>query len=162
MKSVLSLIIVAALAAGPEIAAASDKTDVMAVVHKWEDSFNKGDWTTMVAQCADQTSIIDDFAPHEWHGAGACQKWLDAFQAFTKKAEFTEMMVKVGQPKHLDVDGDSAYLVVTTTLTYKEGGKPRKLTGSTVTVSFQKGTSGWRINGWSWADGAGAVMPSKS
>jgi hypothetical protein len=72
------------------------------------------------------------------------------------------MVVKLGQTKRLDVDGDSAYLVTTATLIYKEGGKPRKLTGSTVTISFQKGSSGWRITGWSWADGNGAAMPSKS
>ena len=45
------------LVAGP--AAATDKTDVMSVVHQWVDSFNKGDMKSMGAACADQASIID-------------------------------------------------------------------------------------------------------
>jgi hypothetical protein len=52
---------VAVLAAGP--AAATDKTDVMSVIHQWVDGFNKGDMKSTAAACADQTSIIDDFPP---------------------------------------------------------------------------------------------------
>ena len=36
------------------------------------DGFNKGDVKSALAACADQVSIIDEFAPYEWHGAGAC------------------------------------------------------------------------------------------
>ena len=53
-------------------AAASDKTDVMAVVKQWDDGFNTGDIKSAVVACADQTSIIDDIPPHEWHGTGGC------------------------------------------------------------------------------------------
>jgi hypothetical protein len=39
----------------------------MAPVHQWVDGINKGDMKAATAACADQTSIIDDFRPHEWH-----------------------------------------------------------------------------------------------
>jgi hypothetical protein len=35
-------------------------------VHQFVESFNKGDATTAKAGCADVTSIIDDFPPHEY------------------------------------------------------------------------------------------------
>ena len=53
---------------------ATDKTDVMTTVHQFVDGFNKGDTASALAACADQTSIIDEFPPHEWHGAGPARR----------------------------------------------------------------------------------------
>jgi ketosteroid isomerase-like protein len=140
---------VAVLAAGP--AAATDKADVMALIHHWVDAFNKGDTQSMVATCADQTSIIDDFAPHEWHGAGACAKWISDFQVFAKSGEFTDSVVTIGKPWHIDATADFGYVVAPTTFTFKQKGKPTK-ENAVLTVSLQKSAAGWRITGWAWAD----------
>ena len=69
-------------AAGP--AAATKETDVMVPVHQFIDGFNKNDTRTAIAACADQTSIIDEFPPHEWHGAEACWNWAKAYDADAK------------------------------------------------------------------------------
>jgi hypothetical protein len=73
MKTLAAVIAVAAFACGA--ASASDKTDAMAVVHKWVDAFNKGDGKTGASYCADGALVIDDFAPHVWQGSGACASW---------------------------------------------------------------------------------------
>ena len=36
----------------------------------------------------EQTSIVDEFPPHEWHGPGACATWAKDFDAWT--AAFAE------------------------------------------------------------------------
>ena len=108
---------------------------------------------TALAACADQGSIIDDIPPHEWHGAGACSKWANDFDAFAKKDELTDGIVTLSKPRRIDITADRAYVVVSATMTYKEKGKPMKETGSIWTVALQKGESGWRITGWAWADG---------
>lgn len=162
MKKTGWLILVAVLMAGPALAAASDKTDVMAVVHQWVDGFNKGDRASALAACADETSIIDDIPPHEWHGSGACAKWFDAFDGFVKKNSMTDARVTLGKPRHLWVSEDAAYVVVTATLIYQRGGKPMKETGSTVAMALHKGASGWRISGWSWANGLESAVKSGS
>jgi|ERR1700733_862826 len=149
MRKLLFTLAVAALAAGT--AAATDKTDVMSVVHQWVDSFNKGDMKSMGATCADQTSIIDDFAPHEWHGAGACSKWSSDFQVFAQAGEVTESAVTVGKPWHIEVKADRAYVVAPTTYSFKQKGKPVMEKGI-VTMALQKSSIGWRITGWAWAD----------
>jgi hypothetical protein len=41
-----------------------------------EYSFNEGDATTTDAGCSHVTSSLDDFPPHEWHGADACRSWM--------------------------------------------------------------------------------------
>lgn len=136
------------LAAGPT--AASDKKDAMAAVQQFVDGFNKGDGKAAAAVCADQTSIIDEFAPYEWHGAGACAKWMSDFDADAKKNEITDGNVTLGKPRHVDVAGNHAYIVVPANYAYKQKGQPAHEIGSLITLSLEKGDAGWRITGWAW------------
>jgi hypothetical protein len=140
---------VAVLAAGPT--AASDQTDVMKVVNQFVEGFNKGDTKSALATCADQTSIIDEFPPYEWQGAGACSKWMNDFDADAKKNEITDGIVTLGKARHVDVTADRAYVVVPADYAYKQKGKDMKEAGSILTVALQKGPAGWRITGWAWS-----------
>ena len=149
MRKIWIVLAMVVLAAGS--AAASDKTDVMAPVHQFVDGFNKGDAKTALAACADQTSIIDDFAPHEWHGAGACSTWANDYEADAKRNGITDGIVTLGNPRHIDITADRAYVVVPASFTYKQKGKLVKETGSTWTLVLQKGAASWRITAWAWA-----------
>ena len=142
---------VAVLAAGP--AAASDETDVMTVVHQWVEGINKGDMKSALAPCADEVAIIDGFSPYEWHGPGACGKWGSAYDAWVAKDGVTNATMTPGKARHVDVEGAHAYVVLPVSYAFKEHGKPMKQTGTLLTMSLAKGSSGWRIAGWSWADG---------
>src|SRR5262245_54034801 len=134
-------------------ATSADQKAAVAVVHQFVDSFNKGDTKGAAATCADQTPIIDEFPPHDWHGAGACAKWMADFDAFGKKNGWTDGNVKLGATKHSDVTADRAYVVVPATFTFKEKGKPVTESGAFLTVALQKIAAGWRITGWSWTKG---------
>jgi ketosteroid isomerase-like protein len=149
MHRIFSLLVVAVLAAAPAVA--TDKSDVMSVIHQWVDAFNKGDAKSATAACADQTSIIDDFPPHEWHGTGACAKWFSDFQVFAKVGGMTETVVTVGKPTHVEVTADVAYVVAPTTISFSQKDKPVKDLGI-ITLSLKKSAPGWRITGWAWAD----------
>jgi ketosteroid isomerase-like protein len=132
-------------------AAASDKTDVMKVVRQFVDGFNKGDTKAAVAACAEEASIIDEFPPHEWHGAGACSKWIDDYDADARKNGITDGVVTLRAPWHVDVTGDRAYVVAPVNYTYKQKRKLVKEIGSLLTVTLQKSGAGWRITGWAWS-----------
>jgi ketosteroid isomerase-like protein len=149
MLSLLIAMVLAAPAAGQT--AASQETAVMAVVNQFVGSFNKGDAKAAAASCAAETSIIDDFPPHEWRGTGACSKWASDFDAFAKKSEITDGLVTLGKPRHVDITGDRAYVVVPADFVYKDHGKAAKQTGSTFTLVLLRGAAGWRITAWSWA-----------
>jgi len=152
MNKILVALVVAILAAGPT--AASEKTDVMGTIQRFVDAFNKGDMKSAAALCADQTSIIDDFAPHEWHGVGACSRWGKGYEADAKKNEITDGVVTLGTPRHVEVTANRAYAVIPVdSYTYKVKGKPASETGSILIVALRKGESGWRITGWAWAQG---------
>lgn len=142
-------LVVALLASGA--ASASDKTDVMAVFHKWVDAFNQGDATGGAGFCADSAVVIDDIAPHVWQGPGACAAWYKAYTDFAAKAEMTGASVKLGKAQHLEVDGGVAYVVAPSTLTYSKAGAPTTEKGL-VTMTFKKSDKAWQITGWAWAD----------
>jgi hypothetical protein len=132
-------------------AAASDNTDIMATVHQFTDSLNKGDTKTALTACATPSSIIDEFPPHEWQGATACADWARDFETYNQKNRITDPMATLGKPKHVDITGDRAYVVVPATYTYKQDGKRVTESGSILTVALQKGAAGWRMTGWAWA-----------
>lgn len=149
MEKMFIALAMAVLTAGPT--AAQDKAAVMVFVNQFVDAFNKGDTKALAAACAAQTSIIDEFPPHEWHGSGACLTWANDYETDAKKNAITDGVVTLSTPKHIDITGDLAYIVIPSNYTYKKAGKPVQEIGSLFTFALKKGASGWRITGWSWA-----------
>src|SRR4051794_264263 len=113
MMKLIAVLVMGVLAAGPVVAA--DSADVMASVHQFVDGFNKGDVKTALAACAEQAFIIDEVAPYEWHGAGACAAWAKDYGADASKNGITDPVVTLGKPRHVQVTADRAYVVVPTT-----------------------------------------------
>ena len=145
----LAFALVVALTAGT--AQATDKTDVMATLQQFIDGFNKGDVKSALATCASPVSIVDEFPPYAWQGANACADWANDFEANATKNGITDSVVTLQKPKHVDVVGDRAYVVVPANYDYKVKGKKTSQKGSIMAVALQKTAAGWRITGWSWA-----------
>lgn len=128
-----------------------EKADVTKTVQGFVDAFNKGDTKTAGAVCAEQTQIIDEFPPYEWQGAGACSKWMAAYDEDAKKNAITDGVVTLSKPRHVDVTGDHAYVVVPADYAFKQNGKPVKETASTLTIVLRKSGTSWRISAWTWS-----------
>jgi len=152
MQKVAIAVVMMMVLAGFAVAAENpEQAAAMKTVNQFVDGFNKADGKTMLATCAHQTSIIDDFPPHTWQ---TCSVWLNDYNAWARKNGVTDGVVTLGDPKHVDVTGDHrAYVVVPATFTYTSGGKSMKQSGSTWTLVLQKGTAGWRITAWTWSAG---------
>jgi len=140
-----------AVLAGAAPAMASDKTDVMAEIHTAIADFNKGDMAAWAASCADQSSIIDEFAPYTWQGATACKDWEKDFEAGNLKNGDTDGVVSITKVRHVEVTGDNAYVVLTAKFDYTEKGKKKSESGASWTLGLQKTANGWRIASWAWA-----------
>jgi len=130
-------------------AIASDKSDVQAVVHKWVDGFNKGDSKSALASCADESAIIDDFPPYEWHGAGACKTWFNDINAWFKQNDGAFDHTTIDKVHHVQVTGDHAYVVLSATFYWKEKDTSKNEKGIW-TWGMKKDDHGWRITGWTW------------
>ncbi|HXU14284.1 MAG TPA: hypothetical protein VN708_04085 [Terriglobales bacterium] len=133
-------------------AMSAEKRAVMAVIKEFENDFNNGN-PNWVQLCADQVSIIDEFPPFAWSGAGACSQWGKDYDADAQKNSVTHPSVWFGAAKHLDVAGDRAYVVLPASYNYQQNGKPVKETGATLTIALQKSANNWRIAAWTWSRG---------
>lgn len=149
MRKIIMAVTVALLSAAS--VAGAQRTEVLATVNQFANGFNKGDIKAAVAMCADETSIIDEIAPYEWHGAEGCTKWANDYDADATKNGITEGFVTLGTPRDVTITGDNAYVVLPATYRFKQKGKLVRQTGAVLTVALQKGDSGWRITAWSWA-----------
>jgi ketosteroid isomerase-like protein len=130
---------------------ASDKDDIVAVVHQFADNLDPKTIDKALAACDSPTSIIDEFPPHAWSGPTACADWAKGFGEYNDKNGITDADAKIGAPWSVDVDGDRAYMVAPATYTYKQRGKAMKEPHAVFTAAFRKTDAGWRITAWSWA-----------
>ena len=147
----LIIVIAISLAVAGRSAVASEETEVMAPVQQFVEGFNKSDLKMAEAACAEDAWVIDDFPPHVWHGPGAVSKWFKAYQAYAKANSSSEAVVTLDKPRHVDVTGADAYVVVPTTYRFKKKEEPINETG-VMTLVLHKTAKGWQITAWSWAD----------
>jgi ketosteroid isomerase-like protein len=144
-------LVLAACVLGISSPALAQQDEVMSAVNHFVDGFNRGDMKVLLSSCAEETSIIDEFPPYEWHGAGACKTWMNDYDANAKKNGITDGLVTLGKPSHVDVTGDRAYVVIPSTYTWKQKGVAMREDGSAFTFALHKEKTGWRFVGWSWA-----------
>ncbi len=149
MRTLLSVIFMATLSSAALEAA--DQSAMLQPVQQFVAGFNKGDTDAMTAACEDKTSIIDEFPPYEWHGSLACEQWVHDFNADARTKGITATVLTLGKPRHVELSGDRAYLVLPASYTYKLKGKPARETGASFTLVLRHGNAGWRIIGWAWA-----------
>ncbi len=150
--SVLALMGLVIIAGSAAPAQASEQAAVVTMVHKFIDSFNKGDTAAGVATCAKPVSIIDEFPPHEWQGPDACADWSNAYNANAAANGITDGFVTLETPWRVDITGDRAYVVVPAQYAYKQHGKAVLEPASLFTVALKKTAAGWRITGWAWSE----------
>ncbi len=151
MRKVMIVAVLVVVAAGLGVAAESpEQTAVMKTVNQFVGGFNKADSRATLATCGHQTSIIDEFPPHTWQ---ACSAWLNDYNAWAKKNGVTQGLVTLGDPRHVDITGNRAYVVVPTSFMFMQNGTPMKEEGSTLTLVLQKSPAGWRITAWTWTMG---------
>jgi len=149
MHKLRFVFVAALLLAGSTIAFGQD-AEIMRPINQFVDGFNKGDIKSALAACSETTAIIDEFPPHLWMGAAACQKWAEDYDKDAKKNGITDGWVTLGHATHFEVNGDLAYVVIPSNYTYKQKGKKTGQFGSFFTFVLHKGAAGWTITAWSW------------
>ena len=132
------------------------ETDPLASVRQYIDAFNKGDADGMAAMFAPDAAILDGMAPHLWLGAAATRDWYRDVLVEGEARGASNYNVTLGEPRHNNITGDAAYVVVPATMTFNVRGKKVTQTGAFFTVALRKLPQGWRIAAWAWAKGKAA------
>lgn len=130
-----------------------DVKEPMDAVRRYVSAFNNGDPGAMAATFAVPGTILDGMAPHVWHGSKATQDWYQDVLVEGQQHGASHYAVSLGEPRHVNVTGDNAYVVVPATMTFKVHGKQITQTGATFTVALVRLAEGWRIAAWAWAKG---------
>jgi hypothetical protein len=127
--------------------------DPAVTVRTYLDAFNRGDVAGMTSCFAVPGFILDGMPPHVWLGASAASDWYRDVLAEGEHAGAADYSVKLGEPLHNSITGNSAYFVAPATMTFKVHGQQVTQTGATFTVALTRGADGWRIAAWAWAKG---------
>lgn len=152
ITNTLALATLAIAITSAPLAAAPPDPAVMATVQQFINGFNRGDTKAMLATCATEASVIDDFPPHEWQGAAACADWYAAYTANNEKEGIKNGVVTLGKPWYQSVSGTRAYIVLPATFAFKQHGKSVTDGNAVFTLALRRSTTGWRITGWAWSD----------
>jgi hypothetical protein len=127
--------------------------DPMATFKQYIDAFNKGDAEAMAATFSVPGSILDGMAPHVWLGPTVSQDWYRDVLIEGEQHGASDYFVTLGEPLHNNTTGQSAYVVVPATMTFKVKDQQVTQTGAFFTLALRKLTEGWRIAAWAWAKG---------
>ena len=121
----------------------------MVAVRQFVEGFNNDDVDLAQAACADETSIIDDFPPHEWTGRGATTRWYRDMARMATGYGMSDWSVTLDEPRHVTISDRHAYVVVPIDVRWLQDGTPVERTGS-MTVALREGAEGWRISAYAW------------
>jgi hypothetical protein len=137
----------------PALAATADETAVLGLAHKFIDALNKNDTKAAGALHTASPTIIDDIPPHLFQGPTAFSDWLSADAVAIQKHALTEPSVKMfPKPKHVQIDGDTGYVVVSVVYSFKLAGKKVAPVHGIMTFACARDGADWKIAGWSWAN----------
>ena len=132
----------------------SNSNDPMVAVRRYVDAFNNGDVKAMATTCAEPMQILDGMSPHVWQGPKAAENWWRDVLTEGEHLGASGYHITLGEPRHVDVTGDYAYVVVPATMTFNIQGKQVTQTGSVFTVALRKLGGDWRLTAWAWAKGS--------
>jgi ketosteroid isomerase-like protein len=163
MKVLTCAALVCLALGSPAVAQQTRDADVMGPIHKFIDSFDKGDGAAAAAAYASGSDlvIVDEVPPFVWHGPNAFQAWSSALEAESKKAGITAAKVTLGGPARVERDGDQAYVVVPATYTFTQGGKAMREAAHMTFVLKKDAGGAWLIHGWTWTGPKAAAAASK-
>ncbi|HEY4071290.1 MAG TPA: nuclear transport factor 2 family protein [Sphingomicrobium sp.] len=145
-----------AAAAAPAATPADDATRFVTGII---DKFNSGDTKAWVSAQADDTLIVDEFAPHTWSGPGSAQRWLDAYAKDSETNGVTGGRVDYGKPLQATSDGTTAYVVLPTTYRFMQKGM-KMAEPSSMTFVMKRAGQDWKVTSWTYSAG-GAPAPEK-
>ena len=140
-------------------AAANPAADATKFITALLDKFNGGDIKAWLSAQVDNASIVDEFAPHLWTGAGSPRRWLDAYAKDSQANGVTGGRLDYGKPLQATSDGKTAYVVMPATYRFVQKGTKMAEPGSMTFVMTRDG-AGWKIASWTYSARA-AAAPEK-
>ena len=155
MKIITALALASTLLASPVLALAQTPVDpaVLAPIKQLNDGFNTNAPAKIAGAHVASPIILDEFAPSAWSGPTAIMGWGGDFAKFAASKGVLSGVVQINDPSVAEVNGDHAYVVAPSVITFKTKDGQVKNAG-TFTFALVKAADGWKIQSWAYARGA--------
>ena len=157
MKLFLKIALAATFLAAP-LTALAEAVDpaVLAPIKQLTEGLNTGAAPKIVGAHAANPVILDEFTPYLWTGPTAVMGWAADFGKFAAAHGLQPGPVEIKDPSVAEVNGDHAYVVAPSVITFKTRDGAIKNAGTFI-FTLVKGADGWKIQSWAYA--RGAVLP---
>jgi hypothetical protein len=129
---------------------ADERGEVMSVVKQTVADFNNGNMSALAKDLVDAPQIIDDFPPFFWNGSKAFDDWNHAFEIDAARRSIVGTSMKLLDAKHIDVLGDSAYVVVPAICYFTLRSGHSEEAGQ-LTLALTRSDQTWRISAFAWS-----------
>jgi hypothetical protein len=154
-KGMMRRIVVALALAVGFLSAAAAQADpvppgVLAPVETLIAGINAGDVAKIASAYSVQPTIVDEFAPFQWQGVAAAQKWAKDFHTLVASNGITQVAVSRRAPTYFHRAGHFAYLTVPMMFAYRVKGVPVSEHGAFVLSLYEMEGIGWKIRASTW------------
>jgi ketosteroid isomerase-like protein len=130
--------------------AAAQNAAVEAPIKAFADGFSKGDMAAaMATHVSTGATIVDELPPYLWSGASSFTDWGASFAKDAAANGITEPSVALGTPTRELITGDTAYVIVPATYTFKQKGVAMREVAQ-MTFALTRTAAGWKIAAWTW------------
>jgi ketosteroid isomerase-like protein len=131
-------------------AAMVEKHAIVLAVTDMVDAVNRGDFASAIAAFSDAPAIVEDVAPFRWKGAGSVSAWLSAMGANAARLDVQAVVMELGQPTRIELDGEAAYALFPGRLKLaKDGGD--LVADGTLTFTLERAGGRWLVDTLAWS-----------
>ena len=125
MKIITAVALAGTLLASPVLALADTAVDpaVLAPIKQLTEGFNANAPAKIAGAHVASPIILDEFAPYSWSGPSAILGWGGDFAKFAASKGVISGAVQINDPSLAEVNGDHAYVVAPSVITFKTAGR---------------------------------------
>ena len=123
--------------------------DIESAVSAFVDEVNSGKFDAAIARFTHDATIVEDIAPFRWRGPNAGPQWLTAMAENAERLAVTGVVMDLGAPQRIEVEGAAGYAVFAGTVLLKKVDQTLREPGL-LTFALERHSDDWLIAALTW------------
>ena len=123
--------------------------DIAETICTFVEQVNAGHIQDALAHFTTDATIVEDIAPFRWQGPDAGAEWIAAMAANATRLSVSSIVMALGSPKRIEVEGTTAYAIFDgTVLLETVEGQLREI--GSLTFVLEQQSQKWLIAALTW------------